>query len=110
MAERDPHDYTLEVCKACGAQLDRYRSGRCPVSEAHHRYGGMVVRVVARPDVEQDHISFRRGVVPPTDADERLARRLDLLSGSLAAARSALADVATQVARLTRAPDDQDAP
>jgi hypothetical protein len=64
--ERDPHDYTIEVCIECGAQLNRGGNGRCPVAPEHWSRGGMVVRVVARPDEEQDVIYQRHSrVVPP---------------------------------------------
>lgn len=66
---REPHDYTIEVCADCGAQLDRYRNGRCPVSEAHWRTGGMVVRVIARPlDEQDDRATVRRFTRIPEDA------------------------------------------
>lgn len=64
---RDPHDYTIEVCQECGAQLSRSGNGRCPIDRAHWRIGGMVVRVVARPDRQQDR-HFRPGVIPAGSA------------------------------------------
>lgn len=60
---RAPHDYTIEVCKECGAQLDRSGNGRCPVDRGHWKYGGMLVRVIARPASEQDRY-FRVGRIP----------------------------------------------
>lgn len=62
-SDRDPYDYTLEVCRVCGAQLDRVRNGRCPVDRAHWSAGGMVTRVLARPDSEQDR-HYKPSVVP----------------------------------------------
>jgi hypothetical protein len=60
---REPHDFTIECCCVCGAQLDRSGNGRCPVSRDHWKSGGMVVRVLARPAAEQGK-HFRRGVIP----------------------------------------------
>lgn len=54
MDHLDAHDYTIEVCQDCGAQLDRYGNGRCPVDQSHWSSGGMIVHVLARPDSEQD--------------------------------------------------------
>jgi hypothetical protein len=62
-SSRDAHDFTIECCAVCGAQLDRSGNGRCPVSRDHWSVGGMVVRVVPRPDDEQDRY-YRRGVIP----------------------------------------------
>lgn len=54
MSRRAPHDYTIECCMECGAQLDRSGNGRCPVSRAHWSRGGFVVRVQPRPVTEQE--------------------------------------------------------
>lgn len=67
-SRRDPHDYTIEVCIECGAQLDRYGNGRCPVTESHWSRGGMVMRVVARPDVQQDVVYQRHARAVPSEA------------------------------------------
>lgn len=71
---RMPHDYTIEVCIRCGAQLDRSGNGRCPVDRAHWSAGGMVVRVIARQlDDQDDRIAWRRYSCIPDSAKE--ARR-----------------------------------
>lgn len=59
--QRDPLDWYIEVCAVCGCQLgpgigSRTRTGRCVVEE-HRSVGGTVVRVVARPDEEQDAVT-----------------------------------------------------
>jgi hypothetical protein len=63
---REPHDYTIEVCRDCGRQLDREHgakpSGRCP-DPGHAQHAPMTVRVIARPDTEQNSF-FRRGRIP----------------------------------------------
>lgn len=56
---RAPHDYTIEVCVRCGAQLDRSGNGRCPVDRRHWEGGGIILRLVARPVDEQDDITAR---------------------------------------------------
>ena len=65
----DPRDYAIEVCSVCGAQLDGAHGAantlRCAVRE-HGRHGAMIVRVVARPDAEQTHWSYKSGVVNAT--------------------------------------------
>lgn len=60
---RDPYDFTIEVCQVCGAQLNRSGNGRCPVAPEHWSAGGMVVRVLARPDADQDRL-YRPGRIP----------------------------------------------
>lgn len=64
----DHHDYTVEVCIECGAQLDRSGNGRCPVDRSHWSRGGMVVRVVARPPMQQDRTTARHWSVIPDEA------------------------------------------
>src|SRR3954469_10036114 len=79
MTDRDPLDWYIEVCAVCGCQLgpgigSRTNTGRC-VTPEHRSVGGTVVRVVARPDGEQDRVirSYfaqmkARGVVLPVSA------------------------------------------
>lgn len=58
--KRGPYDYTLEVCVACGAQLGRSGNGRCPLDREHWSRGGIIVRMIPRPDDEQDDEATRR--------------------------------------------------
>lgn len=64
----EPLDYAIEVCRICGAQLDRAHGAadtlRCAVRE-HGPSGAMLVRVSPLPDDEQTHRSYKTGVVAP---------------------------------------------
>lgn len=66
-----PHDYTIEVCIRCGAQLSRNTTaGRCP-NRAHWGDGGMVVRVAPRPLEQQTwHATKRHWKAIPEEAHD----------------------------------------